>query len=253
MATSRHPGLRLCTGTSQLHVAVGPLERRLHRPHDGRAELGERAAYLLEHSGVHLGVANDAPASRCLRPSGLELRLHQQQEIGLRRGTGEERARHRSQRDERQVGHHDVDRSADGGSIEGADVGALPKVDALVVAETLVELAVPHIDGDDLARPALEETVGEPTGRRAGVERAATLDEDPEAVEPGGELVSRPRLRTARAYHDDRPRGHESCGLVSHRAADDDAPVDDELRGAFAARSETSSDEFRIEATPGTQ
>ena len=39
-----------------------------------------------------------------------------------------------------------------------------------IVAQPLVQLAVPDVDGDDLGRAALQQAVGEAAGRRPGVE-----------------------------------------------------------------------------------
>jgi glutathionyl-hydroquinone reductase len=51
---------------------------------------------LAEHRGVHLGVTHDAATSDAVR-SCLELWLHQQHELRIRRGAGQERGRHDAQ------------------------------------------------------------------------------------------------------------------------------------------------------------
>ena len=56
----------------------------------------------------------------------------------------------------------------------------------------LVELVAADVDGDDRGGARLEQAVGEPAGRGAGVERAPPGDVDVEAVEGGGELLAAP-------------------------------------------------------------
>ena len=51
------------------------------------------------------------------------------------------------------------------------------------------QLAVADVDGDHLACAAVEQDLGEPAGRRAGVQAAPAGDGDPERVEGADELV----------------------------------------------------------------
>ena len=75
------------------------------------------------------------------------------------------------QRDERQVGHDDVDRTAGDGGRDVADVRAFDVRDPVVGPQPLVQLAVADVDGDDVTGAALQEAVGESSGRCPGVER----------------------------------------------------------------------------------
>ena len=167
----------------------------------------------------------------------------------------EQGGRDRPQGDERQVGHDEVDRSADGGGVERPDVGALAEIDALVVTKAFVQLAVADVDGDDLPGSALQQAVRESAGGRAGVEGPHTVDRDPESVEPGGQLLAAAtHVDACRALHHDGVGGRDESGrLVGNRARDGDATLGDDFNGAFAARSETSPDELRVEAPPPTR
>src|SRR4051812_23404026 len=80
----------------------------------------------------------------------------------------------------RRVGHQ--------GEIHVADVLALEHDDARVLADRPRELAVADVDRVDTRRTALEEDVGEPTGRGPDVERGHARGLDPERIEPLHEL-----------------------------------------------------------------
>src|SRR5690606_39628981 len=73
---------------------------------------------------------------------------------------------------------------------EVADVAALADLDAGVGAQPLVELPVADVHGDDLRRAPLQQAVGEPAGRGAGVERPPAPGVDAGPVARGVELLA---------------------------------------------------------------
>ena len=124
----------------------------------------------------------DAPALRRLGPARLELGLHQQHEVGPGPGAGQQSGQHGAQRDEREIGHHDVHRAAEVVGVQAAHVGPLAVVDPRVGPQPLVELAVADVDRHDLSGAALQHAVGEAAGRSAGIQDAPASDVDTEAA-----------------------------------------------------------------------
>jgi hypothetical protein len=68
-------------------------------------------------------------------------------------------------------------------------VRAIPHDDSLVAAQPPDQLSVAHVDSDDTPGAALQEDVGEPAGRCAGVEAPPSPGLDTERVEGSRELV----------------------------------------------------------------
>ena len=91
-----------------------------------------------------------------------------------------------------EIGHDEVDRTADVVRPEVTDVAAFSYVDPRIVPNGRVELAVPDVDGHDLRRAPLEEAVGEATCGGAGVEGPAAGDVDREVAQGGVQLLSTP-------------------------------------------------------------
>ena len=75
-----------------------------------------------------------------------------------------------------------------------------------------MELPVADVDGDDRRRAALEDAVGEPARRRAGVEHASAFDVDGEGVEGGVELLAAPA---------DEPRRRARSSMIGSDRADE--------------------------------
>ena len=119
-----------------------------------------------------LRVADHSPGAEPL-PADLELRLDHRQQVGVLARAGRERRQHQAQRDEGQVGDHEVDRAVDRLGGQRADVGALVHPHPLVGAQRPGQLAVADVDGDDLGGAAAEQHLGEAAGGGAGVEGAA--------------------------------------------------------------------------------
>ena len=77
------------------------------------------------------------------------------------------------QRDERDIDGDDVEGPGQVGGRQIARVDVLEHDDARVGAQAPVELPVADVEGDDLARAALQQHVGEAARGRADVERHA--------------------------------------------------------------------------------
>ena len=101
--------------------------------------------------------------------------------------------RHGTERDERQVGDREIDRTAEVLRLEVAGVGALEHRDPRVGAQRPRELAAPDVDREHRRRAGLQQAVGEPAGRRTEVERPRARDRHREAVERGGQLLAAAR------------------------------------------------------------
>ena len=93
------------------------------------------------------------------------------------RRAGDERGQHGRQRDERQVGDHEVDRSADclGGQVR-ARWCARCTIDPRVRAQRPGQLAVADVGGDDLGGAAVQQHLGEAAGRGARVQASTAFD-----------------------------------------------------------------------------
>src|SRR5262249_1271685 len=90
------------------------------------------------------------PAGTDPVPSDLELRLDHRDEVTAGRGAGRQGGQHQPQRDERQVGHGQIDRATDGFTDEGTDIGALQDTYPLVGTQRPGELPVPDVDSHHL-------------------------------------------------------------------------------------------------------
>ena len=84
---------------------------------------------LAPHAVPDLGVADDSPPAADLGATGLELRLDEQHHRSPRLAHGDQRRDDQSERDERKIADHEVDRSADRRRVDLADVGALDVLD----------------------------------------------------------------------------------------------------------------------------
>ena len=95
--------------------------------------------------------------------------------------------------------------AAEAAGVEVADVGALAHRDPGVGPEPLVELAVADVDGHDLGGAALQQAVGEPAGRRAGVEGPARRRRRRRSARARPRACRRPGSRTGPAGRGRRP------------------------------------------------
>ena len=185
-----------------------------------------------------------------LRSPGLELGLDQEHERCPRCGDGEQRREDGRQGDEREVGHHQVDRTADRFLRQVPHIAALADVHARVVPHGGMELTVAHVDSDHLRRTPLEEAVREAPGRGPGVQGPHVVDVEPEPLERGVELLPTPPHEAGRRtqeLHGVAGRD-EVGGLARDRPADGHEVLGDgRLRGG-AARDEAPPDELGVQA-----
>ena len=123
-----------------------------HRPGAPARGAAAASATVATASARSAGVAHDAALADPVL-ADLELRLHHQHQVAVRRAVTPISASSTSvERDERQVADHEVDRAADGREVELADVGAVVHDDPLVLPQPPGQLAVPDVDRHHLAR-----------------------------------------------------------------------------------------------------
>ena len=136
-----------------------------------------------------------------------------------------ERGEDEAQRDEGQVGDHQVHRTVDVLGREVADVEPLAHEDAGVGPDGRGQLVVAHVHGGHPFGAPLEEDLGEAAGGGPGVERPAAGHGDVrERLERADELVGRtgdvPRARVAQAQTAERSRiAREMHDIVAHTLA----------------------------------
>ena len=117
---------------------------------------------------MHGRVADNALFADLVLPR-FKLRLDEAQHLpcGLQKRLYDRK--NQAERDKRYVDDGKVKRLAQVFQSNIADVRPLHDDDARVVANFPRQLAVAHVDGEDLARPLLEQAVGKPARGRAGV------------------------------------------------------------------------------------
>ena len=137
-------------------------------------------------------VADDSPPTGRLHPSGLELGLDQDHQGRARGHRRTDQHRHGpGDGDEREVGCHQVHRDpTDGVECDLADVEALAAIHPGVVPQPGMKLAPAHVDCHHGGGAGLEETVGEPAGRGAGIERPGAGHLDVEPLQGGLQFVA---------------------------------------------------------------
>ncbi len=108
-----------------------------------------------------------------------------------------------------------------------ADVAPFEVRDPIVGAEPFVELSVPDVERDHVRGPTLQQAVGEPAGRGAGVERPPVTDVDVEHVECMIELVCATADEARRRPLDD----HRVSGCDLTRRLVGDRTVDEHTVG----------------------
>jgi membrane associated rhomboid family serine protease len=198
---------------------------------------------------MHGGVPDHAPLPD-VAATGFELRLHEQQQVGVGRHASGQRGRAHGQRDEGEVGCAQVRRSADVLRCEKADVGPLEDGHPRVRPKRPRELAAPDVHRDDVRRAYLQQAIGETTRRGAGVEGAAAGHGDVELVERSRELLAAARDESrALATHADRLVGGDPPRRGPRRqSADEHAPRPDLLERSLPTRAQPASHQFGIES-----
>lgn len=189
-----------------------------------------------------LVVANDPSGTGRFVPADLELGLDEGDEVTAGPSAESDGRSQLPEADEGCVDHGEVDRAPDLPGAESAGVRALPYGDASVNAEPVGELAVTHVDGDDVGGASLEETVGEAPGRSAEIEASQGADVDAEVVERAGELdaPSRDVRVIGRAEVDDRVVRDERARLVDPLPGHADVAREHQRLGARSRRGEAS-------------
>ncbi|KAG7666462.1 hypothetical protein KSW81_008411 [Nannochloris sp. 'desiccata'] len=145
-------------------------------------------------------VAHDSFADAL--PAGLELRLDQHDERHLGADSGDDGRQNERERDEAQVGDHEVDRLG-GRYCSPAHLGkpfcrqrssvlALDDDHARVGPQRRIELPVPDIERDHAPRAALEQHLREAARRSAEVECVSASDIEPGRIKCSRELEGRP-------------------------------------------------------------
>ncbi len=205
---------------------------------------------IVEHLPVHLGVPHD-PTAADPGPTGLELRLDEQDQLGVRRRQPGQRRRDQRQRDERQVG--DADRAglaADRGKLEAAEVGPFEEHHPGILSERPVQLPAADVHRDHRRRSPLEQAVREPTGRGTRRRAPAARRRRPRTAPAPRRASRRPATRTAAGPRRARsPRARRPDGHGSGRGSGHGHPAFlDGLRGPGAAAHEAAPHELDIEA-----
>ena len=101
-----------------------------------------------------------------------ELGFHEQQTHRARRAQRSEYAGQSGQANERQIGHHDIERRAKLGRNGRFDIRTLEHAHAFIFAELPRELSVVHVDARDFSGARLKQTVGKTARRRANIDAA---------------------------------------------------------------------------------
>ena len=177
----------------ELDVAVGAAQRRRDHVDDDQAVRREPVA---RPRAAPRGAPRDRGRSRPCRPGRVPPRTAASPAARARRRASAQRASAgatvSSEMKERSATTRSTG-AADVGRLEVADVGALQHRDPRVGAQRPRELAAADVDRDHLRPPRLQEAVGEPAGRRAGVERPAPVDAPPRTPSSAAASLSPPR------------------------------------------------------------
>jgi hypothetical protein len=112
---------------------------------------------------VYLRVADDTSSVNQVLPR-FELWLDQENPIGAFCPESADLRSNERERDEREIGNHEIERSAKFGGIRMTDVQSFDNNNARIAANPLVKLTVTHIERDHLGGSTLQKTVGEPSG-----------------------------------------------------------------------------------------
>jgi hypothetical protein len=171
-------------------------QRRLDLARHPEAQLLGVGARLV-HGGPPDGRIADNPFAHGFA-AGLELRLDQGHNLTIWRQLLLNTPQDPCQRDERDVddGQADALRQSQGIAvvrIETAGVRPLHRNYASVTTQRLGELSASHVESIDARRTALQQHIGESTGRCAYIETDTAGRVDLEGVQSGGELLATTR------------------------------------------------------------
>ena len=157
-------------------VAGGAGDRRRRHADGHQSYRSGRRRHIGDHALVH-GRIEHQPAGAHLVAPGLELRLHERDDVGAR---PEHRRHHRQDQRSEMNDTSMVTMSTRPGQLRRASRcrAFTPFEDehARIGPQLPVELAVADVERDDVPGAALEQHVGEAAGRGADVERVAAVD-----------------------------------------------------------------------------
>ena len=217
-----------------------------------RHEPGRRRARRTTSSSTARWTAGSrtTPPRPTALASRLELRLHQQHEVGVGgRAPRAAPARTRAQRDERQVGDHERHRPAEAPASRCAHVGALAHVDPRVGAQRPRELAVPDVDGHHLRAPRCSRQSVNPPVEAPASSARMPVTSTPKRVERGLELVAAPGHVPARlaGARDRLVAATWRAGAVCRRARDRGPGRVEHLDGPAPTGHQPAADELDIQ------
>ena len=182
----------------------------------------------------------------------LELWLDHQQQVAVGVDTPGQTGDHFAQRDEREVGHQEVDRPPDGLRVEFADVGRVVHDHPRIRGKFGRQLGSADVDGVDYAGTCVKKHLGESAGRCARVETPPAGDRQTEWCEVGqgtSQLVP-PSGHERRPGHGrgDRRVGEDLGRRLGHRLAPHrDRARGDQGRGLFARAGESAPHQRHVE------
>lgn len=229
-----------------LAVALAARDRRRGDRDDAESTRRQIAGDGHHRGRARLGLANDATLADRVAP-GLELRLHQRDDVATVAELRERGRQHESKRDEGDVGYDDVHRLFDGHAL--ARVHPLVHHDARVLTQAPIELTLAHIDRMDAFRAALQQDIGEAAGRRADIDRHLSGDVEPESLERASQFVSATRdIARTGVDHELRILCDRGRGTVRAAAIDADGASEDERLRALTARRKLTLHQELVEA-----
>ena len=171
----------------ELSIALSTGDRRTNEtdyPHTGVVERRDR---LFDRLHVNIRISND-PAAANQPLACFELWLDQQYPIGALSPESAHLPSNERQRDEGEIGNHDIERCANRNGIGMTDVRSFHDNNPGIAADPMVKLTISNIESDYFGGSALEKAIGEPSGRCTDVDRDATLDRHVEGLDRAVEL-----------------------------------------------------------------
>ena len=172
-------------------------------------------------------IGDHSPSGVGHRPVDLELGLGEHDHPALRTTRADESIHDPVERDEGQVGDHCVEGTQPGG-VHVPEIRSFHGRHAGITTEPLVQLVVTDIERDDVSGASLEQAVGEPAGRRSGVEGLRAGRPEAEAVERGIELLAAATDEPGRGRH----HRHRLAGIDETSRNLGRRPVDQDPTGA---------------------
>lgn len=159
----------------ELSIALGAPYHRTDEANRANSGVGQRHGRLLDRERVDFRVAHNPTSAHELLPD-LELGLDEEHPIGAFGSQRSDVASNESQRYEGEIGHYQVERSAERGGIDMTDVRSFNNHDPRIGSDSLMKLTIPNVERHHPDGPALQEAVGESPGRRTHIDRSPSVD-----------------------------------------------------------------------------